>query len=177
MSQEILSPILLCPLQKALNSNIPSFKSALPLKFYEFETVNTEITRPILGPILSLQPGVSAFWVRDERLMKFCWVISLGHKLWSQVMLSHSAPISRVFFTHITWPISFFCGVHATFNAPFILQWFIMDTVQGVHSKLTNQINPFCKTTVHGWPFFAQNNLLGNNSDAVYHREKSCQQT
>ena len=68
MSQGILSPILLCPLQKALNSNIPSFKSALPLKFYEFETVNTEITRPILGPIPSLQPGVSAFWVWDERL-------------------------------------------------------------------------------------------------------------
>ena len=51
-----------------------SFKSAIPWNFdseSESETLNTEISRPNPSPNPSLQPRVSEFRVRDERLGKF----------------------------------------------------------------------------------------------------------
>ena len=56
-----------------------SFKSAIPWSFdsdSESETLKAEISRPNPSPIPSLQPRVSEFRVRDERLGKF-WCVYL----------------------------------------------------------------------------------------------------
>ena len=138
-----------------------SFKSAIPWSFdsdSESETLKAEISRPNPSPIPSLQPRVSEFRVRDERLGKFC-VVSWPLRATLRV---------SVFF----WPIDAIPFMHCTQRKGKILLWQFEDKqldkckmfamqiatmVEKVHTKALNSSHLLHKNQ---WHRHAQNAIM-----------------